>query len=149
MIPHSGLINCRHENEGKAMPWVPCQVVSGGQHRRTQLGLCCSRVILRHGCQLSEVAFDVCSVCLCRHHHRGPGNAEAQGRCRRYAMPQKGSNYRMDGRLLHKHEAADGPATAWFQTSTSRIELQQKQESYQEWTRFETDASEHQRQPKE
>lgn len=58
------------------MPWVPCQVVSGGQHRRTQLGLCCSQVSLRHGCQLSEVAFDVYSMCLCRHHHRGPGNAE-------------------------------------------------------------------------
>lgn len=41
------------------MPWVPCQVVRGGQHRRTQLGLCCSQVITRHVCQLSEVAFDV------------------------------------------------------------------------------------------
>lgn len=41
------------------MPRVPCQVVRGGQHRRTQLCLCCSRVIVRHGCQLSEVAFDV------------------------------------------------------------------------------------------
>lgn len=41
------------------MPWVPCQVVRGGQHRRTQLGLRCSQVIVRHACQLSEVAFDV------------------------------------------------------------------------------------------
>lgn len=43
------------------MPWVPCQVVRGGQHRRTQLGLCCSRLITRHVCQLNGVASDVCA----------------------------------------------------------------------------------------
>lgn len=75
---------------------------------------------------------------LRRLHLRGPGNAEEnadalqppylhhhqQRRNRHYTMPQKGSNYRTDGRLLYK--AADRPgraADARFQTSTSRIEL--------------------------
>lgn len=74
------------------------------------------------------------SMCLRRHHLRGPGNAETaslarprpphhhhhhrQWRNRHYTMPQKGSNYRMDGRLLCKYEAADRPGRAcWCQVS--------------------------------
>lgn len=69
------------------------------------------------------------SMCLRRHHLRGPGNAETaslasppppphQWRNRHYTMPQKGSNYRMDGRLLYKYEAADRPGRAcWCQVS--------------------------------
>lgn len=42
----------------------------------------------------------------------------ASKRNRHYTMPQKGSNYRMDGRLLYKHEAADRPGRAcWCQVS--------------------------------
>lgn len=60
------------------------------------------------------------SMCLCRHHLWGPGNAENavaiasphQWRNRHYTMPQKGSNYRTDGRLLYKCEAADRPGRA-------------------------------------
>lgn len=67
------------------------------------------------------------SMCLCRHHLRGPGNAETallaspppcQWGNRHYTMPQKGSNYRMDGRLLYKYEAADRPGRpCWCQVS--------------------------------
>lgn len=112
------------------MPRVPCQVVRGGQHRRTQLGLCCSQVITRHVCQLSEVASDVyappsapsqrpwqrrndiaiASPHTPQHHHHHHH--------RHYTMPQKGSNYRMDGRLLYKCKAADRPGRAcWCQVS--------------------------------
>ncbi len=70
-----------------------------------------------------------CLMCLRRHHLRDPGNAEKaspasppptphQWRNRHYTMPQKGSNYRMDGRLLYKYEAADRPGRAcWCQVS--------------------------------
>lgn len=142
------------------MPWVPCQVVSGGQHRRTQLALHCSRVSLRHGCQLSEVVFDVYSMCLRRHHHRGPGNAEMA------ALTQPPPSEGADATPCPKKAVITGwmgdcyistrlpmgqrpPAEAGSQTSTSRIELHQELESYQEWTCFETDTSEHQKQPKE
>lgn len=107
------------------MPWVPCQVVRGGQHRRTQLGLCCSQVITRHVCQLSEVVSDVYVPLSAPSHrpwqHRNGVTSLStpyQWRNRHYSMSQKGSNYRMDGRLLYKCEAADRPGRAcWCQVS--------------------------------
>lgn len=66
--------------------------------------------------------------CLLHPHHlRGPGTIETaslispphqQRRNRHYTMPQKGSNYRTDGRLLYKYEAADRPGRPrWCQVS--------------------------------
>jgi len=41
-----------------------------------------------------------------------------QRRNRHFTMPQKGSKYRMDGRLLYKHKAADRPGRpCWCQVS--------------------------------
>lgn len=41
--------------------------------------------------------------------HGAPDPPPQRQRNRHYTMPQKGSNYRMDGRRLYKHEAADRP----------------------------------------
>ncbi len=119
------------------MPWVPCQVVTEGQHRRTQLGPCFSQVITRHVCQLSEVAFDVYV----------PPSAPSQRPWRRrngfasLSTPPPASEG-TDTTLCPKKAVITGwmgdcyistrlpigqggPADARFQTSTSRIELQQ------------------------
>ena len=137
------------------MPWVPCQVVRGEQHRRTQLGLCCSQVITRHVCQLSEVVSDVYV----------PPSAPSQRhwQCRNdvaslftplpdrhYTMPQKGSNYRMDGRLLYKCKAADRPGRAcWCQVSNKYQQDQVTAELPRVDSVRNTDAFQHQKQEKQ
>lgn len=97
------------------MPWVLCQVVRGGRHRRTQLNLRRSRVIAQHVGQLDEICVRV-SMRLHGQRLGGTGDAGTvllaspppyQWSNRHYTMPQEGSNYRMDGRLLYKCEAAD------------------------------------------
>lgn len=126
------------------MPRVPCQVVRGGQHRRTQLCLCCSRVIVRHGCQLSEVAFDVyvplsapsqrpwqCRNSIASPHPTIEGTDTTLCPKKAVIMGWMGDSY-ISTRLPIGQR---GPADAKFQTSTSRIELQQ---NYQGWTQSET-----------
>ena len=106
------------------------------------------------------------SMCLRRHDLRGPGNAETaslarphppphchhhhrQWRNRHYTMPQKGSNYRMDGRLLYKYEAADRPGRAcWCQVSNKYQQDRVTAELPRVDSVWNTDTFQHQKQAK-